>query len=374
MFKLTIFALVLLSLFPVCGLAQSPPPSPEAIVERSIVAMGGRNALHSIRTITAIADCVSPQGPYTTEIHSARGDRLKFKQVRSQGKPFLAFANGHHFWTQDEATGQVSLADNKLAAMIRSHEFQLIALSPLERYNSPAFEGYEDFGGARCLKVRATDELGKMAHLYFREDQKLMAGLVVTDPRFETPRSVRIVFKEWRRVGKAKLPSKVIATDDTGDFTLHFNKISLNQADERIFEIPKKIAAMNELLQLHEQQRVAHLSKNAELLVSLLAENFINVADGKITKPSREESLRRFRPYLERSTFLEWDDVSPPVIRVSDDASMASVIVHKRVRITAPDEKGDSRQDAAVFAWLETYEKRNGKWAITAIASTKTTP
>jgi len=132
-----------------------------------------------------------------------------------------------------------------------------------------------------------------------------------------------------------------------------------------------KNTAMTELLHLHEQQRVAHVGKNAELLVSMFADDFVNVSDGKISRPSREESLRRFTSYLERSSFLEWDDISPPVIRVSEDASMAYVIVHKRVRLNAANEKGALQEESTVFAWMETYEKRDGKWGLSAIASTK---
>ncbi|HMV47224.1 MAG TPA: nuclear transport factor 2 family protein [Blastocatellia bacterium] len=370
MFKRIIFGAFCWGLLSVWGAAQSP--SPEAIVERSLIAMGGQKSLASIRSVTAFADCVSPKGPYKTEIHSARGDRLRFKQLPVQGVSFLAFVNGEHSWTMEEATGQVSAADRKLAAMIRAHEFQLIAASPLARYKNPFFDGYENFDGFRCIKLRATDELGKPAYLFFREDLNLMAGMLLNDPRFDAPTAVRIVFKEWTQVGKVKLPSKVVATDSTGDFILHFKKIGLNQANERIFIVPKKIAAVAELLHLHEQQRVAHVERNAELLVSMFAEDLLSLSDGKINQPSREQSLRRFQSYLGRSTFLEWDDISPPVIRVSEDAGMAYVIVHKRVRILAADESGKKQQETTVFAWMETYEKRNGQWKLTAIASTKT--
>ncbi len=60
------------------------------------------------------------------------------------------------------------------------------------------------------------------------------------------------------------------------------------------------------------------------------------------------------------------------LIRVSEDAGMAYVIVHKRVRILVSAEGGKTRQETTVFAWMETYEKRNGQWKLAAIASTKT--
>lgn len=53
---------------------------------------------------------------------------------------------------------------------------------------------------------------------------------------------------------------------------------------------------------------------------------------------------------------------------------MAYVIVHKRVRLKAGDEKAESREETTVFAWLETYEKQPGRWALKVLASTNHPP
>jgi hypothetical protein len=155
---------------------------------------------------------------------------------------------------------------------------------------------------------------------------------------------------------------------------LDFYDIKLNQVEQKVFDVPPSIAAVQEMLQLHEQQRAAHLGKDANLLVSIFADDFVNVSAGKINRPTRDESLKRFRAYLERSNFLEWEDIAPPIIRVAQDASMAYVIVHKRVRLTAQNERGETEEETTIFAWMETYEKQRGKWVLTAVASTNQPP
>lgn len=125
-----------------------------------------------------------------------------------------------------------------------------------------------------------------------------------------------------------------------------------------------------ELLRLQSLERKAHFDKDAKLLVSMFAADFINVNAGKITRPSKEQSIERLQSYFDRSAFIEWDDISPPTIRISNDASMAYVIVHKRVRLRARDDKGVLKEEQTIFAWMETYEKKNGKWALTVVAST----
>ena len=69
-------------------------------------------------------------------------------------------------------------------------------------------------------------------------------------------------------------------------------------------------------------------------------------------------------------TIQEWDDLAPPHIRVSPDGQMAYVVVQKSVRLTAPDSAGVPEAEHTIFAWVEFYEKRNGRWTLTAVAST----
>jgi hypothetical protein len=82
------------------------------------------------------------------------------------------------------------------------------------------------------------------------------------------------------------------------------------------------------------------------------------------------ESRARFQAYLDRSTFQAWDDLAPPIIRISPDGQMAYVIVQKRVRLTAPDSAGVPRPDHTIFAWVELYEKQRGEWRLMGVAST----
>jgi Domain of unknown function (DUF4440) len=351
--------------------ASAASQSFDAIFSASLKAMGGEKELKRIQSITALADCVGPRGKYTTEIYSARGNRLLFKQVSTDGDIFLGYVNGEHTWTKDEKNGQVSSLDKTYAAMFRGHEFQLLAIILRERFKNPVGEGEEDFAGKRCHQIRMLDELGKPCQVYFDANSHLLAGFVIADPRSDKGEAVRVVFNEWKQVGKVKLPAKVTATDKSGDWVLDFHTIELNGVDEKIFVVPPSIAAVKDLQQLLQQERAAHFGKDAKLLVSVFADDFINVDAGKVIRPTREESRSGMQAYFDRSEFLEWDDISPPIIRVSQDASMAYVIVHKRVRLKAKNERGDVEEETTIFAWTETYEKQNGQWTLTSVASTR---
>lgn len=346
--------------------------NPSEFIENSLQAIGGKKEIAKIRSIQAVADCVGPNGNYTTEIYSAKNSRLIFKQTKANGDIYLGQINGQKYWTKDEKSGDFSLADNREAFVWRSHDFQFLAMEIATRFRDLTLAGEENFNGKVAIKLLGTDELGKTANIFFDKETKLMLGLTIQNPFSEQPERIRISFNEWKQIGQLKLPSKVTATDKNGDFVLNFRQIVLNKVDEKIFVIPPKVIAMNELLELHKQARVAHFSRDAKLLVSSFADDFTNIAGGKISKPTREASLNRFQNYLNNSTFLEWDDITPPVIKVSDDATLGYVLVHKKVRLRAKNENGTETEETEIFAWISVYRKIKGEWKLTAVVSTNT--
>ncbi|HYF65204.1 MAG TPA: DUF4440 domain-containing protein [Herpetosiphonaceae bacterium] len=128
--------------------------------------------------------------------------------------------------------------------------------------------------------------------------------------------------------------------------------------------------SIQELLQIQAQQRAAHLGADAGLLVEIHADDFLSVANGQVTRPTREESRQRFQRYFDLVTFLAWEDTAPPLIWVAADASLATVIVQKRVHLRYADQAGAERTEETRFAWHETYRREGGRWRLAAMVST----
>jgi hypothetical protein len=125
-----------------------------------------------------------------------------------------------------------------------------------------------------------------------------------------------------------------------------------------------------ELLRLHQQARAAHLGKRPDLMVASFADTLLDISGGVVSLRSREQNRARFQRYFDRVTFQQWDDIAPPRIRISPDGQMAYVVVQKSVRLTPQAGGGAPQTEHTIFAWVEIYEKRGGKWTLTAVAST----
>ena len=131
---------------------------------------------------------------------------------------------------------------------------------------------------------------------------------------------------------------------------------------------------IQELLQLQAEQRIAHLTANAKKLVDIFADEFISISNGKIARPTYAESLQRFQAYFDKVTFIAWDDITPPIIHMAEDASLATIIVHKYVHVRYPAEPDQWLEEDTTFVWQEVYVRQHGSWRLATIVSTNTPP
>lgn len=132
-------------------------------------------------------------------------------------------------------------------------------------------------------------------------------------------------------------------------------------------DLVKEEKAIRALLQ---QERKAHFDRDVELFVSEFADSMINVNKGKVTTSSMEENRKRIANYFGNVRFIKWDDVSEPMIRFADDASIAYAIVQKQVILSYPDSLGKTIIDTTDYAWVSIYRKLKGAWKVEANAST----
>ena len=128
--------------------------------------------------------------------------------------------------------------------------------------------------------------------------------------------------------------------------------------------------ARQEILELHQLQQAYHLEKRAEEFAILLGEKHLSVNRGKITESGIQENQARFQAYFDAVEFEKWEDIQPPIIRFSDDGSMAYTIVDKEVIVRYPDPAGQTIRDSTHFAWLAIYKKHADGWKIDCVAST----
>jgi len=218
------------------------PPEVQSILHKSIEALGGQSVIDQIRSISGLADCTSPNGPYVTELHSARHDRLLFKQIRPNRDPFTAIINGSYAWAVNPATNKVEALDARSTAMIQGHDFLMLPMILEQRFRYLQVAEANDLDGIRCNKLTAIDSLGKPCGLYFSTETTLLAGIILVNPIGRDGETVKILFTTWHKIDDILLPATMKLTDKSGDFYFTFRQLSINSLDEGIFVVPEAIS------------------------------------------------------------------------------------------------------------------------------------
>ena len=115
----------------------------------------------------------------------------------------------------------------------------------------------------------------------------------------------------------------------------------------------------DQLRALHEKVIRAHRESDVELLLEDEAADYVVASRGEVTRPSLEERRSRLGPYLASTTFEEYSDAVEPIVSVSADGTLGWVVVQVRARGV----QGEAKEPLAfVSAWIELYEKRQGRW------------
>ncbi|MFY9608464.1 MAG: hypothetical protein WAU45_07605 [Blastocatellia bacterium] len=119
---------------------------------------------------------------------------------------------------------------------------------------------------------------------------------------------------------------------------------------------------LDALRALHEKVIVAHRQSNVELLLEDEAADYVVANRGEITRPSLDERRVLLGSYLGRTTFQEYRDVTEPVVRVSGEGTSGWVIVQVQASGVQTTPPGQKQPLEFVSAWIELYEKRDGRW------------
>ena len=116
------------------------------------------------------------------------------------------------------------------------------------------------------------------------------------------------------------------------------------------------------LIDLHKKVLKAHLESNVDMLLEDESSDYLVASQGEISRPTLAERKARLGPYLGSTTFESYVDLVPPAVRISTDGSLGWVMVQVEAKGVQKNEAGEKQPIQFICAWIELYEKRDGKW------------
>jgi hypothetical protein len=213
----------------------SAVPTAAEILDAAEQAMGKDDARAGIRSISAVAACHGPKGDYETRLISDRNGNLSFQQFLSDHKNIEGILDGRG-WQLDDS-GRSESIDAIEASVLRAHEFPMMALDLRRRFHDFKSVGRAQFEGQTTTQIAMTDDLGNPASTYFSQTSHLPVGIIATNAR--TARSITVRFDAWRLIDGVNLLSHVTILYGGETWVFDFKTLTLNAADNKVFQIPE---------------------------------------------------------------------------------------------------------------------------------------
>jgi hypothetical protein len=236
------FLTIILSAFPAPAVPQTAgTPAADQVLEKYVQALGGRDAIMKLTTLTMKGSISNPSTGETGTVEifmKSPNKRLALTNIYAEGLDERGY-NGTAGWYLDPDEGPKDLSGDDLAAIKSQAEFYR-DLKFNAVYPQLSSAGREMIGGRPANVLASARPDGTTEKFYFDADSGL---LVRDDAPYVTDDGksvVENVFEDYRDVDGVKRPYTIRQTSPDFDYVIKFTEIRSNAPiEDSKFEKPK---------------------------------------------------------------------------------------------------------------------------------------
>ncbi len=221
------------------GQEAIPTPTPEQLIEKSIAAEGGREAMKKITSLVGTGTLEIPAMGVNAafEMYAKAPDkRLTVTVVEGYGEIRRGF-DGKTGWNSEPQNGLVDLAGEELATEKREAVF-FGDLRWKELYPTAEVAGRSKVGARECWILKLTPSEGRPVTRYYDAETRLMVKSISTSAAGE----IEAELSDFRDIGAGvKIPHTMKMTTPNGDVVLRFKEWKTNvEIDDAKFAKPRQ--------------------------------------------------------------------------------------------------------------------------------------
>lgn len=213
---------------------SSSTESAREILAANLMAVGGKEGIANIGTLTATAAVSGPRGDFTTTVTSSTNGDVRATWHYPDKVVDMGISRGH-IWYTDPETKKVQDAPENYEFFIRGHEFHFDALFIAKRYRGFVVTKDVPFRSCTCTSIRMTDKMHNTALVYFDPETHRVRGFRKFRTDGDKEVTMDFVYDDWKPVDGIELPWKVTIYDGDDVYTYKFLKISINTAEHSDF-------------------------------------------------------------------------------------------------------------------------------------------
>jgi hypothetical protein len=241
-------ALAALALLTGLARAQEPAagglPTPQALVARSVEALGGQAAIEHLPARWERSSLEIPaQGISVAVQLYISGNRMVTESEMPGVGTIRSGFDGEVGWAINPALGPQLLDGNQLQQARQSAD-PLSVLHP-ERYVASMQTVEEtDFGGARCYRVRVTTPWGETYDEFFNKETGLPQGTIRSQASPQGDVEITAQITEYRTLAGVRLPREIHAEAMGMQIINRVDSTEVRAIPDSVFALPPEIRAL----------------------------------------------------------------------------------------------------------------------------------
>lgn len=323
------------------------------------------NTVATVHTVNAQATVAVSDGlHYKTNSIFHDKQRAVYQQVY-EDRTVTRGIEGRYAWRFD---GQVETEEPlEMEQYILGHQFQAQILFFDRLHPELDTPRAAAFGGKDCLVLASKSE-GAVFNMFYTQPG-LPLGMEI-DGLAEQP--IVFNFDDWRPVAGVQLPFSVGIDDGARTFQFRFDAVHLNAGSLADYRAPLGVLTEEQqLLRLHRIVMDDHFFGQTKNMKQHQADSLLIISAGDLFMVAGNQPDSPMDRMMANRDYTVYDDLVRPVVRVSDDGTLAWVIVQVYAKGVRFDETGKPTGPLEfVSAWIELYEKMDGVWRMTGNVST----
>lgn len=216
-------------------------PAARDILNKSIQAMGGEQALSGLKTSTAHCMIDHPQMMQTTiEMHWMKPNRVLIRQS-TQGTDTSMGFDGETAWMvtplgarilPDEVAMELAQQANMFGMLLHFRD-DMKSITTVEKLT---------FNGAECYRIELVSETGPVAFAYIHAADHLLVGL--QRGASGSPQMTLNRFSEWKETAGIVHFTRIDIEQQGQSVPLVLKTVEFNSTDESLFVVPEEIKTM----------------------------------------------------------------------------------------------------------------------------------
>lgn len=185
-----------------------------------------------IQAIYSIANCDSPFGKYTTEVHSFIDGSCYFKQeFLDNNSPFIVKIDSNNKgYIIDENEIVMDTLGKLDVEMIRGHEIHKMTINPEFYFKNLVYQKQNKHLGIDHELYNGNDVLNNPVEIIYNRNKKLISKIELINPKDST-QLIEILYDKWIQSNFGNMAKEIRIVQAKKD-TFHFNYSSLKIRDK----------------------------------------------------------------------------------------------------------------------------------------------